>query len=317
MEHPLLIASRNILTSSLGVHTGETLLVVADRGKKEIAEALCEAGEQLGAEVVMMLMQERQKDGEEPPAPIREAMKQAQVVVCATEYSLTHTEARRQAAIHGARIATMPGITADMFLEGAITADYETVQKRTNLVTACLTQGREVTIKKDGRILRFSIEERTGVPSTGVYRNPGESGNLPSGEAYIAPVEGTASGEMIVDGSIAGIGKVSEPVLVTIEKGRIIGASGQEGSRLLALLGEENGRILGEFGIGTNDRARVTGNVLEDEKVYGTIHIAFGSNRTFGGMIEAGVHIDLVVHHPDVKIDGKLILSEGRLTLES
>jgi leucyl aminopeptidase (aminopeptidase T) len=128
-------------------------------------------------------------------------------------------------------------------------------------------------------------------------------------------VEGTAVGEIVVDGSIAGIGKVSEPLIVTLEQGRIAGAQGAEAAQLLELLGEGDGLVLGEFGIGTNDKARVTGNVLEDEKVYGTIHVAFGSNRTFGGSIDAGVHIDLVVHHPDVYIDEINILQKGRLTV--
>jgi leucyl aminopeptidase (aminopeptidase T) len=209
----------------------------------------------------------------------------------------------------------MPGITADMFTEGAITADYGQVRARTEKVSQYLTSGREVRIEKDSRTLRFSIAGHAGIASTGVYLNPGESGNLPSGEAYLAPVEGTVVGEIVVDGSIAGIGKVSEPLIVTLEQGRIAGAQGAEAAQLLELLGEGDGLVLGEFGIGTNDKARVTGNVLEDEKVYGTIHVAFGSNRTFGGSIDAGVHIDLVVHHPDVYIDEINILQKGRLTV--
>ncbi|MFM1651659.1 aminopeptidase [Brevibacillus sp. B_LB10_24] len=314
--NPLLIeASRNILKTSIGLAPGETLLVVSDRQKQDIAEAICQAGLGLGAEAMLVVMKERQKDGEEPPGAVAAAMEQADVVICVTEYSLTHTNARKNAAAKGARIATMPGITADMFTEGAITADYGQVKARTEKVSQYLTNGREVRIEKDGRTLRFSIADRAGIASTGVYLNPGESGNLPSGEAYLAPVEGTAFGEIVVDGSIAGIGKVSEPLIVTVEKGRIVGAQGAEAAQLLELLGEGDGLALGEFGIGTNDKARVTGNVLEDEKVYGTIHVAFGSNRTFGGSIDAGVHIDLVVHQPDVYIDGISILQKGRLTV--
>ncbi|TGU57377.1 aminopeptidase, partial [Mesorhizobium sp. M00.F.Ca.ET.186.01.1.1] len=79
------------------------------------------------------------------------------------------------------------------------------------------------------------------------------------------------------------------------------------------ILGDQDGRLLGEFGIGTNDKARITGVVLEDEKVYGTIHVAFGSNNTFGGTIVAGVHIDLVVKDPDVYLDDTCIMKSGKL----
>ncbi|QRG67496.1 aminopeptidase [Brevibacillus choshinensis] len=311
----LIEISKRILTSCMDLKAGESFLVVADDVKRELGEALWEAGRQLGAESVYLVMQEREKSGQEPPAFVAEAMKHADVVVCVTEHSLTHTKARKEAAANGTRLATMPGITEDMFLEGAIAADYSQVKILTEKVTDLLTAASTVRIEKDGKSLQFSIANRPGVPSTGMYVNPGESGNLPSGEAYIAPVEGSAEGQILVDGSISGIGKVDSPLLLTVEKGRITKTEGTTGERLLQILGDQDGRMLGEFGIGTNDKARITGVVLEDEKVYGTIHVAFGSNNTFGGTIVAGVHIDLVVKEPDVYLDDRLIMKKGQLHL--
>ncbi|MED4780176.1 aminopeptidase [Brevibacillus choshinensis] len=309
----LIEISKGILTNCMALKAGESFLVVADDVKRELGEALWEAGRQLGAESVYLVMQEREKSGQEPPAFVAEAMKHADVVVCVTEHSLTHTKARKEAAANGTRLATMPGITEDMFLEGAIAADYSQVKILTEKVTDLLTAASTVRIEKDGKSLQFSIANRPGVPSTGMYVNPGESGNLPSGEAYIAPVEGSAEGQILIDGSISGIGKVDSPLLLTVEKGRITKTEGTTGERLLQILGEQDGRMLGEFGIGTNDKARITGVVLEDEKVYGTIHVAFGSNNTFGGNIVAGVHIDLVVKEPDVYLDDRLIMKKGQL----
>ncbi|MFB5674964.1 aminopeptidase [Paenibacillus terreus] len=312
MNQQLVDISKNVLQSCLGLKAEETFLVVADDVKKELAEALYEAGKQLGAEAMLVIMKERLKSGEEPPLAIATAMAQSNVVVCVTKHSLTHTLARKQAAAAGARLATMPGITEDMFLEGAISADYNQVKALTEEVTAMLTPAEAVRIEKDGYTLTFSIAGREGVPSTGMYLNPGESGNLPSGEAYIAPLEGTAEGQILIDGSMAGIGKLSSPLLLTIEQGRIVKAEGPDGPRLLEILGDGDGRMLAEFGIGTNDKARITGVVLEDEKVYGTIHVAFGSNNTFGGTISAGVHLDGVVGQPDVYLDEKLIMKSGK-----
>ncbi|WP_411344120.1 aminopeptidase [Paenibacillus sp. WLX1005] len=305
--------SKNVLTACLGLKAGESLAVVTDDSRKELAESLYEAGKRLGAESMLLLMQERSKSGEEPPAAIATAMMNASVVVCVTRYSLTHTAARKQAAAAGARLATMPGITEDMFTHGAITAEYDKVKELTENVTALLTDASTVRIEKDGRSLSFSIESREGVPSTGLYLNPGESGNLPSGEAYIAPLEGTATGELIADGSVAGLGALRSPLLLTVQEGRLIAAKGDKGDELLHMLGDDQGRMLGEFGIGTNDKARITGVVLEDEKVYGTIHVAFGSNNTFGGTVAAGVHIDIVVKQPDVYLDDRLIMRAGEL----
>ncbi|MET3543458.1 leucyl aminopeptidase (aminopeptidase T) [Paenibacillus favisporus] len=314
MNEKIVEISMNTLADCLGLKSGETFLVVTDESRKELAEALHEAGKRLGAESMLAVMKERAKSGEEPPEAIAAAMAKAQVVVCITKHSLTHTQARKQAAAAGARLATMPGITEDMFLEGAIAADYTQVKALTEKVTDMLTGAQTVRIEKDGRSLEFTIQGRDGVPSTGMYLEPGQSGNLPSGEAYIAPVEGTAEGQIVVDGSIAGIGKLSGPIVLTVEKGRLTAAEGgPEGEKLLQMLGDGDGRLLGEFGIGTNEKARITGVVLEDEKVYGTIHVAFGSNNTFGGVVAAGVHIDCVVGKPDVYLDGRQIMKNGEL----
>ncbi|WP_342546963.1 aminopeptidase [Paenibacillus sp. FSL P2-0089] len=305
--------SMNVLKDCLGLVSGELLAVVADDDKRDLAESVYEAGKRLGAESMLLVMQARSRSGEEPPAPVAEAMAKADVAVCITTHSMTHTAARKQAAAAGTRVATMPGITDDMFSHGAITADYGQVKALTEQVAALLSAGSRVRVEKEGMVLSFSIDGRDGILSTGLYLNPGESGNLPSGEAYIAPLEGTATGQIKVDGSVAGIGALDGPMVLTVEDGRLIHAGGEHGGKLLDMLGDGDGRLLGEFGIGTNNKARITGVVLEDEKVYGTIHVAFGSNNTFGGVVAAGVHIDAVVMKPDVYIDDKLIMQAGEL----
>jgi leucyl aminopeptidase (aminopeptidase T) len=211
----------------------------------------------------------------------------------------------------------MPGITVDMFAEGAITADYVRVAELTHQVAGWLTAGEAVRLVKDGRELRLSIAGRTAIASTGVYRERGQGGNLPSGEAYIAPVEGTAEGELVVDGSMAGLGRLSAPLLVHVAAGRLVRAEGPGADRLVALLDMSPlGRSVAELGIGTNDRARLTGVVLEDEKIAGTVHVAFGDNSTFGGAVRAGVHLDGVVLAPDLYIDDRQVLAGGRLLRE-
>ncbi|AHD07109.1 aminopeptidase [Paenibacillus larvae] len=313
MKPELIEVSKRLLTNCLGLKAGETFLVVADDSREELAKHVYEAGRRLGAESVIMVMKEREKSGQEPPVPVASAMAASHVVICLTKMSLTHTQARKQAVAAGSRLATMPSITEDMFLQGAVAADYSEVKVFTEKVTDMLTTSKQARIEKDGYSLTFSLEERKGVPSTGVYLNPGESVNLPSGEAYIAPVEGTANGQLLVDGSIAEIGKVQGPVLLTIEDGRLVKAEGPDGEQLLHILGDGDGRSVAEFGIGTNKKARITGVVLEDEKVYGTVHVAFGSNNTFGGIVSAGVHIDCVVKQQDVYLDGNKVMEKGQL----
>ncbi len=295
--------AKSVLEQNLHIQEGEQILIITDQSLQEIGAIFYEAGVQLGNETIILKMVTRTKSGEEPPVVVGEAMKAADVVLCITKHSLTHTKARKDASEQGTRVATMPGVTLDMLEEGAIAANYKEVEALTAKYGDFLQKGETVEIRKGDHSLTFSIKGRKAIPSTGVFRNKGESGNLPSGESYIAPIEDSANGTMVIDGSIAGLGVLVEPVVITVENGRLVNASGEKGKQLLELLGESDGRTIAEFGIGTNKKARLTGNVLEDEKVFGTVHIAFGSNKSFGGVTEAGVHIDCVIKAPTVIID--------------
>lgn len=299
--------AKSILQNNLQTKKGEQVLIITDDVSEEVASIFYHAGVELGNETLLIQMIARSKSGEEPPKTVGDAMKSADIVLCITKHSLTHTNARKQASESGARVATMPGVTLDMLEAGAILEDYTKVEKLTRKYCKLLDKGEKIKVEKENVALSFSIKDRKSIASTGVFYEKGESGNLPSGESYIAPIENSANGYMIIDGAIAGIGVLSEPITLIIENGRLVDASGDKGKKLLELLGEENGRTIAEFGIGTNKKARLTGNVLEDEKVFGTIHIAFGSNKSFGGKTEAGVHIDCVVKDPVVFIDNKRI----------
>lgn len=309
-------AARSVLSSSLALEKGERFLVVTDPPRRVVAEALFEAGAGLGADAALAVVPVSEADGQEPPEHVAAAMAASDVVVAPTTRSLTHTHARLRATENGARVATMPGITEEMFGTGAITADYAEVELLTERVAAVLNSAREALVVTGDHRLSMVLGGRRAVSSTGVLREPGRSGNLPSGEAFIAPVEGTAEGELLVDGSISGIGRLSSPVLLQISGGKLVSASGPEGEILLDLLDRSpDGRNVAELGIGTNDKARLIGVTLEDEKIYGTIHVAFGSNDTFGGTVKAGVHLDAVALSPEVFLDGQRVVDDGRVYL--
>ncbi|WOV88118.1 aminopeptidase [Sporosarcina oncorhynchi] len=304
---------KRMLQVNLNVLPGEDLLIVIDSTKKDLGNVFVQAGKAVGAVTELLAFEPSGKSGTEPPLSIAKAMKEADVAICITAHSLSHTNSRKHAAAAGTRVATMPGLTADMLETGALLADYEEVQKTGELIAEQLKNSREVTIHTENKVLTFRIDGRSPKVSSGLLRGCGQSGNLPSGETYIAPLEGTANGEIVIDGSIADIGRLTKAVTIRVENGKLVAASGSQGEALLALLGDGDGRMLAELGIGTNPMARMTGNVLEDEKKAGTCHIAFGSNHTFGGTIHADVHIDCVITRPQLFIDGKLILAHGKI----
>lgn len=303
-----------VLEQCLAVKPGEKVLIVTDTRKEGIGRALFSKAIELKSEAIMMVMLPRTRHGEEPPGPVAEAMKRADVVICPTEYSLTHTQARREACEAGARIATMPGITEEMFSEGAMTADYRELAELTAKVADLLTKAETASIENCGKRLTLSLRGRRALASTGLIHKPGEFGNLPTGEAYIAPVEGTANGELIVDGSIAGIGVLKSPLRMEIEDGIAVGIHGDSAAELERILGDRaEARNIAELGIGTNKKARLIGIALEDEKIYGTAHIALGDNSTFGGTVRAGVHIDCILLRPTIYLDDEKVAEGGEL----
>lgn len=303
--------AEQVLVSCLGVKKDESVLVITDDTRKEIGEALYQAACDLGCEGLLMVMKEREVSGQEPPKAVAEAMKAADVVIAPTAKSLTHTAARIQAAAAGTRVATMPGITREMFGKGAMTADYQEVEKLTARITDMLTQADKARIEKDGKVLEISLKGRDGVPSPGVYKEPGKCGNLPSGEAYIAPLEDGSKGEMIIDGSMVGIGKLESPLHMKISGGKLREVTGDKSENLGILLKNETNGTLCELGIGTNEAAILNGIILEDEKVYGTVHIAFGTNASFGGVNKAECHMDGIILRPTLYLDDTLVIKEG------
>lgn len=307
----LVKTAEGVLSSCLAVKKGEEVLIVTDDTRKEIGEALYEAAGNLGCERLLMVMNERELSGQEPPKAVAAAMKSADVVITPTAQSLTHTNARIEAARAGTRVATMPGITEEMFSQGAMTADYSKVEELTAVVTEMLSKASVARIEKDGHVLTINIRGRDGVPSPGVYREPGKCGNLPSGEAYIAPLEDGSEGEMIVDGSMVGIGKLDSPLHMVISGGKLRSVTGEKSENLDVLLKNETNGTLCELGIGTNEAAVLNGIILEDEKVYGTVHIAFGTNTSFGGVNKAECHMDGIILRPTLYLDDVKVIEDG------
>ncbi|MEI7483163.1 MAG: aminopeptidase [Ignavibacteriota bacterium] len=304
------------LKDFLGLKKTETLLIVTDETKREIGQTLFAAGKQLSKEAFLVEIKQREINGEEPPSQIAELMKMVDVVVCPTAKSLTHTDARRNASKAGVRVATMPGITIETMVR-CLSADANKVVELSLRVKALLENAAEIrVVTEKGTDIVMPMKGRSVIESTGVLLNKGDSGNLPSGEVYLAPWEGKTNGKVVIDGSLAGIGMLSEPMTIEVKDGyaeRITG--GPEAQKFIAAIDSvgRDARAVAEFGIGTNYKAQLCGMILEDEKVYGTIHIAFGNNVSMGGNINVKSHIDGLVIEPDVYADGELIMKKGKL----
>jgi len=303
----------------MGVKAGERVLIVTDEPLRTIAYALQHAARDLETDVLLVEILPRKTNGEEPPKEIAELMKMVDVVLCPTSKSLTHTDARRAASSAGVRIATLPGVTEEIMVR-CMNADYHKIAERTFKLCSLLEKAKVVRVKSPaGTDISLPIAGRKAHASSGLFREKGQSGNLPTGEAYLAPLEGVSSGVVVVDGAMAGVGLVSEPIRIAVKDGYAAEISGGDEARklreLLAPHGRD-GRNVAEFGIGTNDKAILTGVILEDEKVMGTIHIAFGDNKSMGGTVRVASHLDGMVKKPTVWLDDLKIMEAGKLVVE-
>jgi leucyl aminopeptidase (aminopeptidase T) len=308
-------AVRAVVQECLGVKEGEEALVVCNPATQRVGELLREAAAESGADAVLTVMSERSSHAAEPPRTVAEAMAAADVLLAPTVQSLSHTAARKRATDGGARAATLPGVTEEM-LARVMSADMEGLRRKGHAVAEALDRASEARITdSNGTELVLDLSGREAIPDAGELTEPGAFGNLPCGEGFIAPAGG--QGALVIDGSLAGIGLVDEPVELVVEGGHLTSARGGQGMAFLELLTVhgEDGTNIAELGIGTNERAILTGEILEDEKIAGTCHIAFGASAGIGGTVQVPVHLDCIVMKPTVELDGEAIVRNGELLI--
>jgi aminopeptidase len=308
-------AVQTVVRRCLNIQPDEDVVVVVDEPLQDLGEKLRTASQQTGADAVLTVMSPRPTDGSEPPAPVAEALAACDVFIAPASRSLSHTLARKRASEAGARGATMPHVTADM-LARLMSIDFDRLRSRSHAVADLLDKASEAHVTcPRGTDLRLDLTGRQGIADDGDLTAKGAFGNLPCGEGFIAPAGG--DGTMFAR-SIAAIGLAhGHPAKLTVKNGHLTEASGPEGEQLLSILQEHGdaGTNLAELGVGTNDRATLTGNVLEDEKILGTVHVAFGASIAIGGTVSVPIHLDCVVTEASLEIDGTRVLDEGRFVL--
>lgn len=308
-------ATRVVIRQCLAVAESEEVLVIVDGNTLAIGESLRDEARRVGADAVLAIMDERATDGSEPPRSLAAALAACDVYIAPTSRSLSHTAARKRASEAGARGATMPGADADM-LARVMAVDFERMAARSRAVAALLDSGTSARITcPRGSDARLDLSDRPGIVDDGDLRAPGAFGNLPCGEGFIAPLSGEGR---IVASSLAPLGISEQPVTLEIGHGHLVQALDGLGPEYLELLRRhgDDGTNLAELGVGTNDRARLSGKVLEDEKILGTVHVAFGASAGIGGTVSVPIHLDVVVLEASLEIDGETVLDEGRFVLD-
>ncbi len=285
----------------LNVKENESVLIITDSKLYKLGMIFFSEAQKLTNNAKLIMVPIPKTHGTEPPENISYEMLKYNVILMPTTKSLTHTKATKMACKNGARVASMPGITEDM-IKRALNVDFNKVIN-SNKKLICELKNKSVVriTTKEGTDVEFYLKGRKWKSDDGVYTKKGDCGNLPAGEIFIAPLEGKTNGTVIVDASVGGLGKVDKKIEIKIKNGIIEHIKGGKTAKAFNdLLKNELYKSVAELGIGTNYKAKITGNVLEDEKVAGTCHIAFGNNKYFGGKIDIPFHVDVVIKKPEI-----------------
>ncbi len=325
LQRKLRTSAKTIVRTCMQLRSYENTLIITDPSTKEIGQAIYEQASLVSDRVLMLMMPSTHRHGDEPPGVVSDMMRRQQVVIAPTKYSLTHTRATRVARNEGARIATMPGITLDLFTEGGMTADFTRLKDDITDVGARLRRKKHVKVTtENGTDLEFEVEHRRWkLEDNGICSRPGQVTNLPAGKIFTMPKEGTMNGKIVIDGSWDST-LLDQPLTLHVEDGLVTDIEGGEiadqvketysnASKRLKPKDQNLVWTVAEFGFGMNPRARLNGNVLEDEKVRGTCYFAIGDNTALGGSARAGIHITGVLREPLVHLDEMVILQAGEV----
>ena len=307
------------------VQAHERVVIVTDTEQSpELCTALLDAVNERGGEPVVIVMNPAVPGGELPQV-VNEAMKHADLIVTPTSTSIYHSRGIREACLppNVARLLALSECNEDTFTVGGINADFGGLRPIVDRTTDIFSAGSSLTMTTPaGTRINASIAGRRAFNDCGIVDKPNMKIGFPVIEVFVAPVEESVHGTVVVDASSSGgIGVISQPIYLEIEKGRVVSIEGGDQARklrdILSEVNDPNAYQVAEIAVGMNPECRVTGNIIEDEGAYGTCHIALGNNFGFGGVVDVPVHIDLVQWKPTLEIDGARIFDDGEQLVDT
>ena len=305
----------------MDIHAGQKALLIHDEYAKDVARLTKKALELEDVKVFTYRLPEDKRPLRDTPEDLRALIGRLKPDLFFNQLRGIAEETPFRIALHheesqfGAKVGHSPGVEMGMF-EYAMTADFRALKEKAGALMKKFEGARGVRLTtKAGTDLSFSIEGRDF--DNDITINPGHMGNLPAGEMWCAPVEHSMNGVIVVDGSIGDLGQVKDPLTITVKDGFISDLESKDRAlvkRVKELTSvDQDASLAGEFGIGLNPKARLTGNLLEDEKVEGTLHIAFGANEDMpGGQNKSKTHRDFLFKAPNIITDtGKVLMKDG------
>jgi len=309
----------NVLDQCLGVRPGEQVVLLTDGGTdaEVVTRLLEEVAARAGVPLVAR-MPAPHLPGAEPPGAVAAMMAEAAAIIELTSLFIGSSRARRDATGRGARYLAMPGVRLRTFRAGGpLDVDFEQLRADAERVGRAWASAREFRLTTPGGTdLRGSVAGRPGRVLHGIATQPGAYMAPPDIEAGTAPVEGTASGTVVVDGDLLfmGQGPLVEPVVLYVAGGQVRGIEGPERARLTGMLERcQDDRMtnLAEVSVAFNPAGSICEVPMETESARGTAHVALGNSVAYGGVVNAVAHLDCVMRDATLELDGRAVMIEG------
>jgi len=338
-------AARIAIAASLKVRKGEQVLIISNPRPDvaAIAEALYDASLDAGGRPVLLFQPVKPQLTFAEPAVIAAFNARPEVVISLSDEKLgkdpagiaspyeyngikyDHIFHLQQYGEKSCRAFWSPSTTVESFIR-TVPIDYAQLQRRCAAIKRILDKAAEVHVTAPGGTdITIGLRGREAKSDDGNFSTPGSGGNLPAGETFISPENGTAHGRICFDGSISvnqGDLIINTPIKCLVEDGYVTEITGAEEAacllktieaaernafeferdkKLPPSFGEiyaRNARNIGELGIGLNPAARITGKMLEDEKAFRTCHFAIGQN--YDEDAPSLIHLDGLVKNPTI-----------------
>jgi leucyl aminopeptidase (aminopeptidase T) len=318
-------SASKVIHQLLKVKPSEQVMIIADpETDMRMVYALAGEVENAGGEYTITIMPTRSMERSlEMTEVIKRGMEAADVVISMTRSSGASTYGEPRGRLREAKkIRTMSMCMRDLenWTKGGATADYEELRRNALALIKRWQPGRRLELTTPaGTHLTAEIGNHIIGLEAGFAEKPGEHGAFSDGEVSQGPNEGTANGVVVVDGPMCYFGMPDHPVILEIRNGRAeeIKGEGRAAAALRDLIAKvENANNFAEVGIGINPNSLRNGDFEEEKKALGTAHIALGKNTSYGGTTKSMVHMDMVLYSPTLKIDGRVLVKDGRLQLD-
>jgi leucyl aminopeptidase (aminopeptidase T) len=304
-------AAEKAVVQALAIKEGEQLLLITDKHKMEIAEALAYWAKKVGAETTTYLMTETLRPISQPTNLFRLLCVKASAMAYMLDARMEEKSFRGymvKAGVANCRICMMPGLTRDM-MERLVNIDFRELDRFGKKLMDILAESQDIVVENaEGTHVEFSVQGRKWKNDNGDISQKGMHGNLPAGEIFTAPVEESFNGKLVISLIDDKMGRG----VMEFEKGRLIGYQGAGVEKILTHIGEDDtGKIIGEFGIGTNPGAKICPNMLEAEKAFGTAHFAIGDSYGLG-INTSPHHYDALVDKVSIRSNEEYIARDGK-----